>query len=179
LGGGNGLMNFLWGDVKYIHTNEIDVETKNPTVIYQCSLVVSGSKYPLTLQCATADDLEHLVSTMQYFIRHSRLNHDTALAGMPYLHQGLVFGNDDVVEKLWGNSPADKAGIGLGDHLWSVGKPTSDPQEKKDFEKALSTLPVTLFVASDADWIKANIARNSGMTNVFRPKLRKVVLGAS
>jgi hypothetical protein len=37
---------------------------------------------------------------------------------------------------------------------------------------------VTLFVASDADWIKANIARNSGMTNVFRPKLRKVSLAA-
>ena len=32
---------------------------------------------------------------------------------------------------------------------------------------------VTLFVASDSDWNKANIAKNSGMTPFFRPKLRK------
>jgi hypothetical protein len=196
---GNGLMNFLWEDVKYIHANEIDIETKNPYVIYQCSLVVSGSKYPLTIQCATSDDLEHLVSTMQYFIRSSRLARDTALGGTPYRLQGLVLNNDLVVDKLWANSPAwnavsyietaqpnhvaqldasqqVKAGVVLGDHLWSVGKTAGDQQEKKDFEKGLSTLPVTLFVASDSDWNKALIAKNSNMTPTFRPKLRKLLL---
>jgi hypothetical protein len=194
-GGGNGVMNFLWEDVKYIHANEIEtvrsselgssqLKTSNSSlltsnsrdVIYQCSLVVSGSKYPLTIQCATADDLEHLVSTMQYFIRHSRLAHDTALGGMPYLYQGLMLNGDSVVEKLWANSPADKAGLVLGDHLWSIGKITGNSQEKKDLEKGLSSLPVTLFAASDTDWVKANIAKNSGMTQDFRPKLRKVIL---
>jgi hypothetical protein len=176
-GDGSGQLNFFWEDVKYIHANEIDVETKTPSVIYQCSLVVSDTKNPLTIQCATPEDLEHLVSTIEYFIRTSRLGHDTTLAGMPYSLQGLRLTNDGVVDKLWADSPADKAGLQLGDHLWSIGEATGDPQEKKDFEKGLSSLPVTVFVASDSDWNKASIAKNSGMTTTFRPKLRQVSLG--
>jgi hypothetical protein len=136
---------------------------------------------------------------MQYFIRSSRLARDTALGGMPYRLQGLVLNNDLVVDKLWANSPASnavsyietaqpnhvaqldasqqvKAGVVLGDHLWSVGKTTGDQQEKKDFEKGLSALPVTLFVTSDSEWNKALIAKNSNMTPTFRPKLRNVLL---
>jgi hypothetical protein len=219
---GSGQLNFFWEDVKYIHTNEIDIETKTPSVIYQCSLIVSGSKNPLTIQCAGAEDLEHLVSTMQYFIRSSRLGRDTALAGMPYLTQGLRLNNDCVVEKLWANSPADHAALQLGDHLWSVGKEARDQQEKKDLEAGLSTyangnnngpsfadshsesapsntgsqpvastqmqpnlaprlvgsaqVPITVFAASDSDWNKALIAKNSGMTFTFRPRLRKISL---
>ncbi len=196
LGGDKSPMNFLWEDVKYIHTNEIDVETKTPSVIYQCSLVVSGSKYPLTIQCAAAEDLEHLVSTMQYFIRSSRLGRDTVLAGMPYPLQGLRLNKECRVEKIWTNSPASNAvspmetaqpnhvtqlvasqqvGLQWGDHLWSIGKETKDQQEKKDFEKVLqSSLPVTLFAVSSADWTKAQIA--AGVGNAIHPKLKKVTL---
>jgi hypothetical protein len=173
----NGPMNIFWEDVKYIHANEIDVETKTPSVIYLCSLVVSGAKYPLTIQCASAEDLEHLVSTMQYFIRSSRLGHDTALAGMPFLQQGLVLNNNRAVDKLWANSPMDKSGVQLGDYLWSVGKIAFVQQGKKDLEAALQSLPITLFVASDAEWQKAlTAARMPGQSTGFRPKLRKVVL---
>jgi ParB family transcriptional regulator, chromosome partitioning protein len=177
LGGGNGPIHFLWEDVKYIHANEIDVETNTPSVIYQCSLVVSGSKIPLTLQCASAADLEHLVSTMQYFIRNSRLGHDTALAGMPYRLQGLVLADENQVQKLWADSPAGRAGVNLGDHLWSVGFITPKQQERKDLEAGLSSLPVTLFTASAPVWDKALIAFHApGQGNPFKPKLRKVVL---
>ena len=199
LGGGKDPLNFFWEDLKYIHVDEIDVisarsptanavgdgsGTQQPNIIYQCSLVVSGAKYPLTIQCASAGDLEHLVSTMEFFIRTSRLAHDTALAGMPYPSQGLRLNNDRVVEKLWSNSPADK-GLSLGDHLWSVGKPTSEQQEKKVLEAGLSpnqgglsSLPVTVFVASGLDWDNAQMtARQSDSTNnVIHPKLRKVVI---
>ncbi len=142
---GSGQMNFFWEDVKYIHSDEIDIETKNPSVIYQCSLIVSGSKDALTIQCASIDDLNHLVSTMEYFIRSSRLGHDAQPAGLPYPTQGLRFnGIENVINLLWAGSPAAlavspmetaqpnlaaqpgasqqvKAGLELGDHLWSVG----------------------------------------------------------
>ncbi len=203
---GTGPLNFFWEDVLYIHTDEIDVEGETPNKFYQLSLVVSGSKYALTIQCASVDDLKHLVSTMQYFIRNSRLGHDTALAGLPYPLQGLVLNNDCVVDKLWANSPMDagsdmepaqpnlvaphsgssqlgasqqvKAGVTLGDHLWSIGKVTSERQSRNDLEKGLSTLPVTFFSASPAEWEKAlAICREPGQANNFRPKLKKVVIG--
>jgi hypothetical protein len=172
-----GLMNIFWEDVIYIHTNEVDVETKTPSTIYQCSLVVSGAKKPLTIQCSRPEDMEHLVSTMEYFIRSSRLGHDTALAGMPYPTQGLVLNNDGVVEKLWADSPMDKAGIQLGDHLWSIGKVTSEKQSRNDLEAGLKSLPVTFFAASPSEWTRALIARGPSQANSFSPKLRKVSLG--
>jgi hypothetical protein len=173
---GSGQMNFFWEDVKTIHINEIDVETSTPAVLYQCSLIVSGSKNPLTIQCASIDDLEHLVSTMEYFIRSSRLAHDAQPAGLPYPTQGLVLSNDCVVVKLWAGSPMDKAGVTLGDHLWSIGKVTSEKQGRQDLETGLSKLPVTFFAASPAEWTRAMLARNPNLANSFRPKLRKVML---
>ncbi len=173
---GPGQLNYFWEDVLYIHTDEINVEDKTPYTIYQLSLVVSGSKYALTIQCASVDDLKHLVSTMQYFIRNSRLGHDTALAGMPYPSQGLVLNNDCVVDKLWAESPMDKAGVTLDDHLWSIGKVASEKQSRNDLETGLKTLPVTFFAASPAEWTKALLARDPAQANSFRPRLRKVSL---
>ena len=211
---GPGQLNYFWEDVLYIHTDEIDTgasvrsselgssspssgistptgfqqsQTKTSNsgnVFYQLSLVVSGSKYALTIQCASVDDLKHLVSTMQYFIRNSRLSpsggglgHDTALAGMPFPSQGLVLNNACVVDKLWADSPMDKASVALGDHFWSIGKVTSERQSRNDLEAGLQSLPITLFVASPAEWEKAlTAARVPGQSIGFRPKLRKVVL---
>jgi hypothetical protein len=205
LGGSKSPMNFLWEDVKYIHTNEIDVETKNPTVnangnnngplaqpnlvpqfvtsaqVYQCSLVVSGSKYPLTIQYATAEDLEHLVSTMQYFIRNSRVAHDTALAGMPYPNQGLRLNNECLVEVLWANSPADKTGLQLGDMVWSVDKNPQDEPDRKKLEAQLGALtsgPHDLYIVSPADRNAGLVQMNAANSNVFNPKRHKVLLTA-
>jgi hypothetical protein len=172
----SGPLNFFWEDVLYIHTDEIEVEGQIPYKIYQSSLIVSGSKYALTIQCASSDDLKHLVSTMEYFIRNSRLGHDTALAGMPYPSQGLVLNNDGVVDKLWANSPMDKAGMALGDHLWSIGKVTSEKQSRSDLEVGLRSLPVTFFYATASEWDRALHDRNPAQANSFRPKLRKVIL---
>jgi hypothetical protein len=197
-GGGNGVMNFLWEDVKYIHANEIEtvrsselgssqLKTSNSSlltsnsgdVIYQCSLVVSGSKYPLTIQCATAADLEHLVSTMQYFIRHSRLAHDTALGGMPYPNQGLRLNDECLVEVLWANSPADKAGVNLGDMVWSVDKNAQDQPDRKKLETQLGALtsgPHDLYIVSPKDRNAGLVQMNAANSNVFNPKRHKVVL---
>jgi len=192
--GSSGPINIFWEDVLYIHTDAIysgasvlpshvarleasqQVAPEIKPQVYQLSLVSSSSKYALTIQCATAADMSHLASTLEYFIRHSRLGHDTALAALPYPAQGVWLNNDCVVEKLWANSPVDKAGVKLGDHLLSVGKLTSEQQNKNDLEKSLSSSAV-FYAASSADWDKALIdSRAPGEGNPFRPKLRKVIL---
>jgi hypothetical protein len=171
-----GPLNFFWEDVLYIHTDEIDVEGKTPYKFYQLSLVVSGSKYALTIQCASVDDLKHLVSTMEYFIRNSRLGHDTALAGMPYPSQGLRFnGTENVINLLWAGSPADKAGLKLGDRLWSIGKVANEQQSRGDIEKGLTPSAI-LYVVSPADWDKALLAKNTGAAKFLSPKMTKVSL---
>jgi hypothetical protein len=176
---GAGQLNHFWEDVLYIHTDEIDVEDKTPYQIFQLSLVVSGAKHAMTIQCSRADDLKHLVSALQYFIRNSRLGHDTALAGMPYENQGMLLAGDNQVQKLWADSPAGRAGVNLGDHLWSVGFITPKQQEMKDVEAGLQSNSV-LYSASNAVWDKALMAYHApGQGNPFKPKLRKVILGTS
>jgi hypothetical protein len=96
---------------------------------------------------------------------------------MPYSNQGMLLADGNQVEKLWANSPAGKAGLALGDHLWSVGYITPKQQERKDLEAGLSSLPVTLFAASSSVWDKALIAfRAPGQGNPFKPKLKKIAL---
>ncbi|HXL72900.1 MAG TPA: hypothetical protein VN963_04675, partial [bacterium] len=175
----DGVLTLFWEDVLYIHSDEIDVQSKPPLVFYQCSLIGSGSKNALTFQCASADDLKHLVSTMQYFIRHSRLGHDTALAGMPYPAQGVRLNNDCVVEKLWAQSPLSRAGVGLGDMVWSVEKNGYYPPREKDLETQLASLPPgshNLFIVSPADRGQAQKEMTVNHSNVFNPKRIKVVL---
>jgi hypothetical protein len=180
---------FFWEDVNTVHINEISPQKNTgissqsgtqDTSVYQCSLIVSGSKIPLTIQCARPEDLEHLVSTLEYFIRHSRLGHDAQPAGLPYPTQGLRFaGTENAVNLLWANSPADKAGLALGDHLWSIGKITSVPQGKNDLETGLQSSSAILFVASPAEWEKALTAsRVPAQSLGFRPRLRKITLSS-
>jgi hypothetical protein len=179
---GSGPFNVFWEDVLYIHTDEIDISGENPSQYFHCTLIGSGAKNALTFRCNRADDLKHLVSALEYFIRNSRLSpsggglgHDTALAGMPYLYQGLSLNNDCAVEKLWANSPMDKAAVSLGDHFWSIGEVTSERQSRNDLEAGLSTLPVTFFYATASEWDRALTSRTPG-SNSVRPRLRKITL---
>jgi hypothetical protein len=93
---------------------------------------------------------------------------------MPYTLQGLVLNNDGVVDKLWANSPMDKAGVGLGDHFWSIGKVTFQKQSRSDLEAGLSQQPVTFFYTTASEWDRAMRARNPAQANSFRPRLRKI-----
>jgi ParB/RepB/Spo0J family partition protein len=175
-GGGPGQMNFIWEDVKAIHANEIDVQTKTPIVLYQCSLIVEGAKQPFTIQCSSPKDLEHLVSTMEYFVRHSRLEHDTALGGMPYTTLGMRFDSDGVIEKIWADSPADNAGLGLGDMIWSLDKNTESPQDRKKMEAGLTgPSEISLYVVDAAIWNKGK--ENASVSPAaLNPKRRKVTV---
>jgi len=181
---GSGQMNFFWEDVAAIHTDEVDSllpasPGAQPAVFYQCSLIVSGSKDALAIQCATADDLKHLVSTMEYFIRHSRLGHDTALGGMPYTCQGARFKGPRVAETLWAGSPMDKAGLKCGDYVWSVDGNPYLPPRWADLQAALRSLTPgrhDLYVVSDSDWNKAFAANNADRSKPFNPLRRKTAL---
>jgi hypothetical protein len=181
-GSGPRQINFFWEDVQYIHINEIDCFTPSsgsPDVHYQCTAVSKSAKDSLTFLCGSQDDLENLVSALEYFIRHSRLGHDAQPAGMPFLTQGSSLNNDCVVEKLWANSPMGKAGAALGDHLWSVGYITPKPQSRKELEAGLQSNSI-LYSATNADWEQAMIAfRAPGQGNPFKPRLRKVTLSAN
>jgi hypothetical protein len=72
----------------------------------------------------------------------------------------LVLNNDGVVDKLWAESPMDKAGVALGNQLWSIGRVPSQKQERKDLETGLQSVPVTFFAISPAEWTRALLARN-------------------
>jgi hypothetical protein len=54
----------------------------------------------------------------------------------------------------------DKAGIQLGNQLWSIGRVLSQKQERKDLETGLQSVPVTFFAISPAEWTRALLARN-------------------
>jgi hypothetical protein len=177
--GGSIQLNRFWEDVIMIHVDEIDNLGKNPRVIYQISLIVSGAKEPLTIQCSTPADLKHLVSTMEYFIRSSRVAHDTALAGMPYPTQGMRLNNQCLMEVLWANSPADKAGVQLGDMVWSLEKNAPLQPERKNLETQLTGLTSgvhSLYIVSPADRDKGLVEMNANHTNNFNPQRHKVVL---
>jgi len=177
--GGSGPINFFWEDVIMIHVDELDIQGKNPKVIYQCSLIVSGAKYPLTIQCSTPADLKHLVSTMEYFIRASRLAHDTALAGMPYPHQGVRLNNPCLVEVLWANSPVAKAGLKLGDMVWSVEQNAGLAPQQEKLEAQLAALAPgqhPVYIVSPADRDAGLVQMNANHSNNFNPKRQKVVL---
>jgi hypothetical protein len=201
IAGGSSKASFYWEDVKTIHVNQLESSSAGggANTIFQCGVIADGTKEPFTIQCGSEGDLKHLVSALEFWIKTAQ-GHYAPLTGMPYLNQGLVLNNDCVVDKLWADSPAwnagsdmepaqpnrvaqlgasqqVKAGVALGDHLWSIGKVTSERQSRNDLEAGLQSLPITLFAASPAEWEKAlTAARAPGQSTGFRPKLRRVVL---
>ena len=83
--------------------------------------------------------MERLVSALEFYIKLS--GHNAApLTGLPYLNQGVRLDKDGEIATLWGNSPIDKAGLVLGDFIWSVGTKTDHQQSKTELETGLQNL---------------------------------------
>jgi hypothetical protein len=98
---------------------------------------------------------------------------------MPYLHQGLMFNNQCVVEKLWADSPADKAGAQLADMVWSLDKDAPLPPDRKQLETQLNALTPgshSLYIVSPVDRDKGLVAMNANHSNNFNPRRHKVSL---
>jgi hypothetical protein len=79
-----------------------------------------------------------LVSALEYFIKSAQGKY-VPVTGMPYLYQGMVLGDENKITALWANSPAEKAQLELGEHLWSVNG--EKPMQKSELESALEALP--------------------------------------
>jgi len=125
--------------------------------VYQCSLVMADSKRPLTVQCATAEDMEKLVSALEYWLKTTR-NFAAPVEGMPYPTQGLRLNGDGLVTTLWAGSPAGKSGINFGDLLWSLDQNEPKQQVKGDLEAGLKFMPPGehfLYVVTPAEWKRA------------------------
>jgi len=170
-------LHIYWEDLKTIHCSEIQVASFDPKTLYQCSLVVSGFKKPFTVQCSSEEDCAHLVSALQFWVRTARKGANAPMAGLPYLNQGLGLQGDAIVKTLWDDSPAQKAGVQLGERVWSVetNKPKRDDRGEVERElEGFASGSHTLFVVTQADWEKAN---NSGLRTrqgYLRPLLYKL-----
>jgi hypothetical protein len=136
------------------NSSPVGISQKQEIGIYQCSLVMSDSKRPLTVQCATAEDMEKLVSALEFWLKISGRS-GAPLGGLPYPTQGLRLNGDAIVTMLWADSPAGKSGINFGDLLWSIDQNEKVQQLKGDLEAGLKFLPPGehyLYVVTPAEW---------------------------
>ncbi len=174
--GGPSKIEFYWEDVKAIHCDEIKTKTNKR---YQFGLVVNAMKKPFIVQCATADDLRHLVSAFEFWIKAATKTAEVPLSGMPYLSQGLRLENSGKVALLWADSPVDQAAIELGDGIWSLDGNPQLPQGKTDLEAALDSLTPGkhyIYVATSEDWGNGPKVRYGRNDRPFNPKRQKMEL---
>ncbi len=186
-GAANNALQIYWEDLKIIHCSQFMGFKEDGSTLsergelngYQCSLVVAGIKKPFTVQCASAEDCSHLVSALQFWIRTARKNANAAMADLPYLNQGIGLKDDAVVKTLWENSPAQKAGVQLGERIWSVETPKPVRLDRGEAERGLQAFgsgPHSLFVVTQADWDQAGRKGDRTQNGYLRPKLYKLNL---
>jgi len=173
-------MGFYWEDVRAIHCNLIEPgsRSENPRSFYQCTILVSGKKPPLTVQCESAEDLSHFVSSIQFWIKQVKGAH-APLGSLLYLCQGVQLDSQGAVKTLWADSPTAQTGLKEGDLIWSVGTNPAFHPASSDLETSLQALtpgPHDLYVISPADWDNAKMAHNKRNPAPFNPIRRKVTL---
>jgi hypothetical protein len=178
--GGETKMEFYWEDVKAIHCYGIVTGTDNPQTVYQCGLEITGSRKPLVIRCASSAGMVHMVSALEYFIRTAQGGKAAPLGSLPYLNQGVRLGGEGVVDLLWDNSPAGKAGIRLNDAIWCLGPvDLGAPQGKKNLEAGLQALAPgrhELYLVTAADWLKAKADVDIHSVETFNPPRHRVML---
>ncbi len=177
--GGPNKMEFYWEEVRAIHTCQVDVIANPPHTLYQCSLLVSGLKVPFTLQCATKEDLAHLVSALEFWIRNAQGGKNAPVGGLPYLHQGVLLGEGDRVDGEWEESPVMSSGLISGDRLWGVDQITRTQSGTKELEDQLQNLNSgshILFAINPSEWDKLAGSWNKRGVKPYNPKLEKLQL---
>jgi len=176
LGGGSS-QGFYWEDVQVIYTAELDSKEDGKTKpLYYFFLYATNLNQPLVVQCNTTNNLNHLVSAFEYFIKSAQGKY-VPVTAMPYLNQGLVLGDENKITALWAGSPADQAGLTFKDHVWAI--TGSQPQTKTDLEAALQALPSgkqTIEVVTGNDWQTARAKESREHNSKLEPKLTEVEL---
>jgi ParB/RepB/Spo0J family partition protein len=172
-------VNIYWENVKTFCCDVIKTtDGINTKTTYEIFLVLEDSKKPLAIQCATAADLEHLVSALEFYIKLS--GHNAAPIGsLPYLNQGLLMNKDREVIMLWADSPVGKTALTFGDNLWSVGTNKLKQQTKAELETALQS-PATgltnLYFVKPVEWKRALKDSDPDNPDSFYAKRQKVSL---
>jgi len=196
LGGGSAL-GFYWEDVQTIYTCELDSKEDGKTKpLYYFFLYATNLNQSLVIQCNTTNNLNHLVSAFEYFIKAAQGKY-VPVTAMPYLNQGLVLGDENKITALWAGSPADQAGLTFKDHVWLLpNRPQADGQglnvpipeqgigivrqeSKADLEAALQALPSgkqTIEVVTPEDWQAARAKESREHNSKLEPKLTAVEL---
>lgn len=140
--GGGAKIAFYWEGVKALHAYKavsLDENSQDHT-LYQLGRMASGLKKPLVIQCADPDEMERLVSAVEYWVRSARKGQNTPITGLPYLNQGMVLGEKNAVLTLWANSPACRADLRLEDEVWSLDRAAADQQSQSELEEGLNNL---------------------------------------
>jgi hypothetical protein len=172
-------LSIYWEDFQAIRCYEIASPSDHPQEIYRCGLVVSSLKMPLVFQCATAEACEHLVSSLEYWVRAAQKGQNAPISALPYLNQGVVLNNDCAWKIMWENSPVGQAGFPFGDRVWSVETNTKKQQSRKEFESALRALSPgkhSLYFVTPKEWSKAKQAVDSHNVESMNPKRQALEL---
>ena len=104
---------------------------------------------------------------------------EKTIEGDTYLNQDLKLNEDGQVTLLWADSPADQAGLKLGDYVWNVGKYANQQSNHAALEAQLQSLAAgqyPLYVVTSADWIKARTDVANGQADEFNPTRHRLKL---
>jgi hypothetical protein len=159
---------FYWEDVQAIYCNELETPSKK---IYFFVLKAANLNQPLVVECNNPNNLGHLVSAFEYFIKTAQ-GKTVPVTGMPYLSQGLVLGDEGKITAIWQNSPADDAALSFDDHLWSVSG--NQRQTPAVMEAALTALPSgrqMIEIVTPKDWQAAAAKASREHNSQFEAKL--------
>ncbi len=171
-------MAFYWEDVRAIHCCEVDVLGDHPRTFYQFSMQFADFKKPFAVQCNSEDDLVHLVSGAEFWVRNAQGGKNAPIGALPCLYQGLLIGSEGEVTGTWDDSPIAKAGLKPGDHIWSVDSNPGTRMGNEELLSKLQSLPPgqhALYVVDPGEWVKG-MAGPRNRTWVFNPKRAKLEL---
>ncbi len=136
-------VSFDWVELTAIHCDKLQVFPPGDIpgqTIYQCGLVIPPFKKAITIECSSVENLRRLLSALEYWIKSAKGGEKAPITGLPYLHQGVLFTEKSGAAVLWVGSPVEKAGLRLGDVVWSLDKANSSKMKSFDLEKALNKL---------------------------------------
>jgi len=175
-------LEIYWESVKEFHVSEIDVTsaagTSKNKMIYQLSILSSDLKKPLTIQCLSAENMERLITALEFRLKASR-GTVVPIVAMPYLYQGLRLNNDGQVTTLWADSPMDKAGLKLGEYVWSLQTNTPNQQRKADLEAQLQSLApgqYPIYEVTASSWKRGVTDMKTYQLDTFNPLRHKAIL---
>ncbi len=113
-----------WNTLRAVHCDELQAVGEHMVqTLYQCGLVSSGLEKAIEIECAEPGDFNNLAAAVLYWAKGVKPT------GLPYVHQGMIPDGSGKAGVLWAGSPAEKAGLRIGDMVWGLDQ-DGDSQQK-------------------------------------------------